>query len=604
MFRLQKVIFPSVLDSSELLYYRAHNQVAYSAQLTATIAYKTMRFDTYFNMFSLRTWKTYTAVTNVFLELRMRGKCRVRLYALDSHNREEQLAEHALDVPEMTTVRLPFPETDAQMLFWTLERGDDLFFEEAWYACDVPENARRDVHIAVVTCTFRREAYIRKNVPLLQSVPDLYPDLAGRMSIHIVDNGRTLRPGEFERHDTFLHPNPNVGGAGGFARGILEALDRHDGTTHIMLMDDDVAFLPESLFRAFRLLEFCRPEYHGAFLGGAMLDARKKHIQHANAEYLNTDVMFVRSVHPGYDLSERHLCLANDTVEQVENQYHAWWFFLFPVQAVEDRGLPYPFFVRLDDVEFSLRKPMYLLYVNGICLWHEPFYTKASNFFIYLHLRNMFILGSLHYQAALAKGPLIKQWVFFFLEAILSFDYKTAGAVADAVEDFLRGPEQFKDPAFGERILQEQRRNQETEHPLEEFPEVSRPVDLRALEHTNRLKGLRRLLAGITLNGNLLPPCLRKRKTGLLLSYAPIRLERIFLCEKILVINRFSGTAIVRTASFRQCMHALFRHAAVAFRYLRDRKKAQKAYQREYQYMTSSAFWREYLGMPPRADNR
>lgn len=598
MFRLQKVIFPSELDSTEPLYYRSHNHVTYSSDLAATVAHQAMRFDTYFNMFSLRTWKTYTHIENVSLELRVKGKCRVCLYALDSGNHETLLAEHSVDTPDMATLCFPFPQTDAQMLFWTLEQGEGFQFEEAWYASDVSEEKRRDIHIAIVTCTFKREEYLRENIRLLHGTAEAYPDLAGKMSIHIVDNGRTLSSQEFERDGTIFYSNPNVGGSGGFTRGIIEVFDRQDATTHIMLMDDDIEILPESFFRTLRLLEFCKPEYHDAFLGGAMLDALKKHVQHENSALLKTDTISFKNVHNSYDLTDRWLCLQNDSIEQCPNQYQGWWCCLFPVQTIDKRGLPYPFFVRFDDVEFGVRKPATFMYLNGICLWHQPFYAKATNHFYYQHFRNILILAALHYGGATEKGVLLKQWIPFLIETLLAFNYQGAEALADAFEDYLCGPEPLKDPGLGERKLQEQRHNQEIMRPLAEYEHLPIPMDIRTLRKAvPSLKGLSRLLATITANGNLLPDFLRKRNTGIMLNNAAVRADRIYLCREILAIDMFSRTASLRKASFPKFVHAFFRNLVVFCRYLRQRNIVREAYRQEYGHMTGFDFWRVYLGM-------
>ena len=64
----------------------------------------------------------------------------------------------------------------------------------------------------------------------------------------------------------------NVGGAGGFTRGMIEALELPKKPTHVLLMDDDVMVMPESLFRTYYLLRLLKDEYKKCFLSGAMFD--------------------------------------------------------------------------------------------------------------------------------------------------------------------------------------------------------------------------------------------------------------------------------------------------------------------------------------------
>ena len=60
-------------------------------------------------------------------------------------------------------------------------------------------------------------------------------------------------------------------GAGGFARGMIEACEQEPKATHVILMDDDVQISPESVKRSFNLLSLVRDDYKEAFLSGAML---------------------------------------------------------------------------------------------------------------------------------------------------------------------------------------------------------------------------------------------------------------------------------------------------------------------------------------------
>ncbi len=58
---------------------------------------------------------------------------------------------------------------------------------------------------------------------------------------------------------------------------------------------------------------------------------------------------------------------------EVDQAYGAWWYSCIPVKAIEKNGLPMPFFIRCDDVEFGMRnKPVYMT-MNCICVWHASF---------------------------------------------------------------------------------------------------------------------------------------------------------------------------------------------------------------------------------------
>lgn len=49
----------------------------------------------------------------------------------------------------------------------------------------------------------------------------------------------------------YYHRNKNVGGSGGFTRGMIESIRQKPKATHVLLMDDDVVVLSESIKRTY-----------------------------------------------------------------------------------------------------------------------------------------------------------------------------------------------------------------------------------------------------------------------------------------------------------------------------------------------------------------
>ena len=86
--------------------------------------------------------------------------------------------------------------------------------------------------------------------------------------VTIVDNGRNLELPPGDGLSVRVIPNPNLGGAGGFARGLMHA--RNDGwTTHVLFMDDDITMEVESVVRAIALFRYAtdpRLCVHGAMI--------------------------------------------------------------------------------------------------------------------------------------------------------------------------------------------------------------------------------------------------------------------------------------------------------------------------------------------------
>ncbi len=66
--------------------------------------------------------------------------------------------------------------------------------------------------------------------------------------------------------------------------------------------------------------------------------------------------------------------------------YGGWWFFAFPIKQVT--RYPFPFFVRGDDINFSLANDFHITTLNGVVSFAEDFSDKESPMTLYLDLRN------------------------------------------------------------------------------------------------------------------------------------------------------------------------------------------------------------------------
>ena len=147
-----------------------------------------------------------------------------------------------------------------------------------------------------------------------------------------------------------LVPNRNCGGAGGFTRGMLEAMDHKEKPTHVLLMDDDVMILPESLIRTYNLLKIVRPEYEHHFISGAMLF-------YEEMNFLYEDVGFMDHEGTYGPLKDRvdtrkieDVLRCEEIIHEPKNAYAGWWYCCIPAEFVRKDNLPLPVFVRGDDV--------------------------------------------------------------------------------------------------------------------------------------------------------------------------------------------------------------------------------------------------------------
>ena len=95
------------------------------------------------------------------------------------------------------------------------------------------------------------------------------------------------------------------------------------------------------------------------------------------------------------DSSALNSLLLEDSVD-----YGAFWFFAFSKEVVDNIGLPLPFFIKIDDMEYGLRVKEYLnrpiVAFPSIAVWHEPFYAKNPGWDGYYCMRNMLVTNAIH----------------------------------------------------------------------------------------------------------------------------------------------------------------------------------------------------------------
>ena len=136
--------------------------------------------------------------------------------------------------------------------------------------------------IAINICTFRREPFVKRNLELLRKYILQNPDheMYGHLQVFISDNGKTLDIPALADEQVHIVPNKNVGGAGGFTRGLIEIMHCPDyRASHALFMDDDILIEPEALYRTYTILRCRKKEYEELFIGGAMLRLDQQNIQ-------------------------------------------------------------------------------------------------------------------------------------------------------------------------------------------------------------------------------------------------------------------------------------------------------------------------------------
>ena len=413
----------------------------------ALAAGSVLSLDTYFNAFSCSKFLRWTTLTRAAASLDLAGRFAVSLWA--NRAGKNVLLSHCA-AEDGCTLPFDFSAEPSASRFWLrLEAlGEGCRFTGGRYQADV---SPAPVRLAIVICTYRREEYVLRNLSLFTETL-LAPSspLAGQLEVFVVDNGRTLAE-RFPRQEGLrLFPNKNLGGSGGFTRGLIEVLARREAFTHVLLMDDDVVIEPNAIEKTVRFLSLLRPEYRDLHVAGGMLDLDRPCVQcEATARWRRGVVQPLKS---GLVLSQPAALAANEKEEPAE--YGGWWYLCMPVSVVREDNLPLPLFIKCDDAEYGLRNIRHLTALNGVGLWHKGFAAKYAPWLDYYVNRNIMIVDTLHVPAG-ARRNILR----VLLKKMLSYTAlgipEASVFVQEAVRDYLAGPAYFQtvDPEQRHREL-------------------------------------------------------------------------------------------------------------------------------------------------------
>ncbi len=399
----------------------------------------TCAFDTYFNAVFEQHWRLHTRVRTLSLRLELRGRATLRIWRRTLHGDAALL--HEAEAAGAVEVALPddAPHFRQAGLVWfelTAGGGPVLLLRGTW---STPGATPAPVGLAVAICTFNREAALGRLLDTIAGDPALDGPVA---RIIVVNQGRPGLIGHLAiasaaarlRSRLRVVEQGNLGGAGGFGRGVLEAMD-DAACTHIALLDDDVRLEPESLAR---MAAFFALADGPVCLGGHMLDSlRPMQLYEAGARIRHNWTL--APLEHDQDLSDPD-ALAS-LLDFKPMHFNGWWCFGVPKAVVAEHGMMLPCFIRGDDVEYGLRlhdRGVPTTGLPGVGIWHEPFYVKLGGWQLYYETRNALICAALH--GNFGRTHVAVQVTKRLLGHLLTYRYYGAALVVRATEDFLRGP--------------------------------------------------------------------------------------------------------------------------------------------------------------------
>ena len=594
MIVLQHISFPSKKFNPEIEGFIKASDLT-NTNLACDIEYLSFNdkcsldFSTYYNAFSIEKWTKYTSIKDVKLHIEIKGDFTITLNNSFLNDSKQLITniikKESFSFKEKTSLDLNVEAIKGIVGFVLESNKAECVFYSGFYYID--GELPNDLPIfAIDICTYKREKYVNRNMNILkETVLDSDSILKNHFEVFIQDNGQSL---ELESKSEYIHvvPNKNTGGAGGFGRGMMEIIDspNYIKFSHIIMMDDDIVFSYETLYRTFILVALLKEEYKNAWVGGAMVCIDKPKIQSEQFEKFavtkNIPLYF------RYDITELENVVKNEIEE--DGNYFSWWYCVMPISVVRKDNLPLPIFIKRDDIEYGIRNANgQFINLNGISILHEDFNVKYLGYLEYYYWRNICILNAIHYPTFTAR-TLKKMLLKNLAINILRYRYNNSNLGLRGVEDFLKGIDWLKeeDPLQLHKYVMNY-----TYKPTPVLMNTLIPMELR---NTEILDSKIVEDSKVNMKKLLLSWVMPAKGIKVVHAFRP-PFNAFYRTKKIISYNQDSKTAFVTEKSYSLAINAFNNYLRICRLIDKKFKKVKKEYNERYREIVSYDFWKDYL---------
>ena len=433
-FVAQRLLAPDPKINSEVeLFYHSRGQSGYDSQQRAYYCFKegSLIFDSFFNSFPLHCYDLGPD-HKLKIRIKIKGKGILRMYMAKNEASWEQLIHTLFDHEDRQTVEFELPILEETgLLFLQIYAKSDVTLVSADYIIEGP--VLNDATVTGVITTFKRDAAVQDSCNRLEAYFRENEDIADMFQLLVIDNGGDTDKINFSRGRVIK--NKNYGGAGGFSRGLLETMEA-DLSSHVLFMDDDATIFPESLRRTLAALRYCNDPKRA--ISGAMITEKHKWMMWDDSALFNRRCIPLHCRADLRDFNQVLFC-AFDNLRTQQNRYGGWWYFCFPIDQIKTWA--FPFFVRGDDIYFSLANDFHIRTMPGVVSMQEDFAVKQSPQSIYMDTRNHLVQ---HLTFSFLRSSFWDDfWMLWrlFNRYNTAYHYDSAEAILVAIEDVTKGPD-------------------------------------------------------------------------------------------------------------------------------------------------------------------
>lgn len=443
---------------------------------------------TFFNAFPASYWRRWTAVKTVRFTASIVGNAKISIFRSTGRGLIYPVAERVVQTEDSAVsvcVDVPMVGLMDGGYFWfdaeSLD-GPVTVTDAAWAVPRSARTAEHDTSMSIAITTFNRAAYCINQLRAIAGSSALRKRLD---TVYCTDQGSDLVceqegfteiSADLGQQLTYIQ-QANLGGSGGFSRGMYETVKAGD-SDFVLLLDDDAVSEPESILRSIQFSDYTiRP----VLVGGGMFHLDNRTMLYTQGERINPQRMWMypsKSMGYNHDFSVEPLRDSPDRHQRIDEDFNGWWMCLIPVAVMRKIGLSLPVFIKFDDIEYGLRAgkagfPTVCL--PGVAVWHQAWHDKdpARSWEEYFTERNRWIAALLTYPDTPPR--MLLETLYGDASLGLRFVYSAMALHHMALKDIMRGPQYLVDclpTKLGEvRELRAQYPDAQVEDSFEAFPE-------------------------------------------------------------------------------------------------------------------------------------
>lgn len=580
---LQRLTLPTPEFAEPLLYLRKSGDVRLVNGGLVLGDGGSASFDTSFGVFHAGRWRRLTTVDSLEVRVRASGIGRAEVVAVNGVT-ETVVASGELPrgegCPEFVSMALPALAASRHGVYFVrvvAAGGEVCMTGGEWVTSDAPA---REVRLSLSITTFNRQQYVKKTVGNVLHLIENIDSLRDSVRILVVDNARNVQFDAPANAPLQVVENGNLGGAGGFARGLIE-LRKQGWATHVLFMDDDIDLEPEALVRTMALFRYAHDPK--LCVHGAMLSEERPWLQfEAGSEYSFRSIYPLQALGREDDLRERRFAVADQP--EIPFDYTAWWFTAFPIDITQDN--PLPVFVRGDDVAFGLMHTgKHSVTLNGVIVWHADFGLKNNPSSLYYEARNLALIDTLVFDQH-RWWNLAYRFGSFGFRNLFSMRYASTEYMLKGLYAFLAGPGEWA--KIDHSVLHDELRTCAEEKPGPLSPALAAVAPRRPRHKVLRAFGF--LFALLLMGGAFVPQVLRRRGPGVApidaraVGVATLRNEILYRHDRI-----DDGYVVTRDNArfFRLLGEVLVAVKDIAINY----RRLKREYRAAYKSMVSTEAW-------------